>query len=186
MEEPLSEHPYPPPDYARYRRRKVWLTTRERVLQRDSRRCFRCAGPAEVVHHRSYAPDVIVGAADEWLISLCHGCHENVEFDDAGFRRSWLEKERSLITPDRGTDIPEPAVDLRRRSTPRPAGWERMTKLRQQAWNQRAAQLINERRKRNPSSDWYATRAEAETAAFEILGAAPRHAITLSRPLGPA
>jgi hypothetical protein len=34
-----------------------------------------------VVHHRSYAKEVMDGLCDERLISLCHNCHGRIEFE---------------------------------------------------------------------------------------------------------
>ncbi len=95
----LLEHQRPPPGYEKYLRRKLWKTIRARILERDGGRCLRCGGGADEVHHRSYAPEVMDGRADEWLVSLCSGCHTVVEFDDAGGWRPWAEKERVLFTP---------------------------------------------------------------------------------------
>jgi hypothetical protein len=174
MDEPLPIDQRPPTDYMKYLRRKLWKVIRARVLARDGGRCFRCKGRAEEVHHRSYALDVMEGRADEFLISLCRGCHDVVEFEDAGNRRSWAEKERVLNTPDAGTDIPEPTVTIRRgrdwQFDP-PPEWKRMTIVRRWIWMRRSQQLYEEeRRKRRLLSETiFENRASAELAAAAIL-----------------
>ena len=174
IDPPQSNHTTPPDSYEKYRRRKLWKTIRNRVLSRDGQ-CMRCTGKAEVVHHRSYAPEVMQGLADEYLVSLCHGCHTVVEFDDSGNYRPWQEEESVLLTPDTGKDFPEPEVDLRRSYTPKPLGWERMSNLRQVGWYQRNSELLEAKRRKRPKSivTYHTDRTSAEAAAFEILDRIP-------------
>lgn len=170
-------HQSPPQDYTKYLRRKLWKTIRARILARDGGLCLRCNGGGEEVHHRSYAPEVMEGLADEWLVSLCGGCHTVVEFDDAGGWRSWAEKERVLFTPDTGTDIPEPGVNprLRQWRFEPPVEWARMSSVRRVIWMRRSRELYLESRKarRLPTEILHANRAAAEAAAFVILDEHP-------------
>jgi hypothetical protein len=168
-------HQSPPQNYAKYRRRKLWKTIRTRVLGRDRGRCFRCCGKADVVHHRSYGPEVMEGLADEYLISLCDGCHTVVEFDDEGNWRPWSEKERVLLTPDTRTDFPEPVIDLRRKYTPRPPEWERMNNVQRVGWLRRKYELQEAKRKKRPRpiTTHFKSRRAAESAAFKVLDKIP-------------
>lgn len=168
----------PPDDYENYRKRKLWKTIRDRVFERDRRKCRRCYGPAEVVHHRSYAPEVMEGNADEWLVSLCHGCHTVVEFEDSNVRRLWPEKERVLWTPDMQIDFPEPVIDLRRWQIGyalRPKGWERMNINQKNGWERRRDELVAERRKksRRLTTHYFPSRKAAEAEAYRVLDAHP-------------
>jgi hypothetical protein len=135
-----------PQDYRDYLASPLWRRIRRRVLKRDGKRCARCGGEAVVVHHRSYAPRVLDGLADEWLASLCEGCHHIVEFDDFGRRRTDQERERCLLQPDARTDFPEPKVDLRFRYQKEPPGWERMTALQRTAYRTRAYEMFLEKK----------------------------------------
>ena len=115
------------------------------------------------------------GLADECLVSLCHGCHAVVEFDDAGNYRSWHEEERVLLTLDTGKDFTELEVDLRRSYTQKPPGWERMSNLRQVGWYRRNSELLEVKRRKRPKPivKYYKDRTSAEAAAFEILDRIP-------------
>jgi len=121
-------------DYDNYRSRALWKRIRERILERDDRTCRRCKGEATVVHHRSYSEVVLKGEDDEQLVSLCEGCHEVVEFDDSGVRRSDTEKESILAQPCGRYDYPAIKVDLRLKSTAYPALWPRMNWWQRRGW----------------------------------------------------
>jgi hypothetical protein len=170
-------HQSAPLDYQKYLRRKLWKTIKERVLDRDSWKCFRRGGGAAVVHHRSYAPEVMQGLADEYLVSLCDGCHAVVHKDDAGRWRLWAEAEAALSTSGHRTDFPEPLVDLRRMHTPYPVEWARMTRIQRQAWGNRVEELTAEKRKKRksgPTTAYFSSREAAEAEAFKILDQNPR------------
>ena len=67
--------------YAAYLKSQLWWTIRARVLKRDGNRCQACPNRARIVHHKSYAKDVMDGRNDAELVSLCHACHEDIELD---------------------------------------------------------------------------------------------------------
>jgi hypothetical protein len=167
-----------PEDYKRYRRRKLWLTIRERIWERDGHRCVRCSGKATIVHHRTYDPEVMAGRADEGLVSLCDGCHTVVHYNEVGEWRSWEEAEKILATFDGNALFPEPVVDLRLRNTPRPAEWERMSALQRSGWIRRAHEIRTSKRKirskHNPTVAHYPTSDAAEKAAHAILDTHPQ------------
>lgn len=175
---PRRRDQVPPDDYENYRKRKLWKAIRDRIFERDRCKCRRCYGPAEVVHHRSYACEVMEGNADEWLVSLCHGCHTVVEFDDFNVRRSWPEKERVLWTPDMRIDFPEPVIDLRRWQIGyalHPKSWERMNINQQSGWERRRDELVSERQKksRRSTTHYFPSREAAEAEAYRVLDAHP-------------
>ncbi len=67
-------------DYAEYLQSPLWKLIRERVLIRDDWECQMCGKQADVVHHKSYKPEVLAGKKDSELVSLCFGCHNDIEF----------------------------------------------------------------------------------------------------------
>lgn len=131
-----------PPGYELYLRRKLWKTIKARVLERDAHKCVRCGGKADIVHHRTYDQAVLDGLADEWLKSLCDGCHTVVHYDERGFWRSWQEAERVLATPEICTDFPEPVVRLNQAWPVFPDNWKRMSVVQQSRWYQRRHEIL--------------------------------------------
>jgi hypothetical protein len=136
----LSSEHEPPPDYEKYRRQVLWKRIKARILERDAGTCRRCEGRASVVHHRSYADKVMRGEADEWLVSLCDGCHTVVHRDERGVWRTWEESERVLATPDAARSYSRPVIDLRRKWPEPPPEWERMNAHQRAGWHREAYQ----------------------------------------------
>lgn len=134
----------PPEDYQRYLRRILWTRTiKPRVLERDANTCRRCCGRATLVHHRLYTDAVMRGDADEWLVSLCDGCHTVVHFDDRNSWRTWEDQEVVLATPDTDRGFPKPKIDLRRRGAlVRPPNWGRMNSHQRTGWNEEARRQL--------------------------------------------
>jgi hypothetical protein len=113
-----------PYEYAKYLQSKKWKRIRRRVLKRDGRLFRRCGGRATLVHHRSYAPEVLAGDNDEQLASLCEGCHTVIHYDEFGAKRTPEETDRlllrsatTLISPPRKSTCAEIGRS-RRRSGP--------------------------------------------------------------------
>ncbi len=123
--------------YDDYRKSSLWRKIRRRVLKRDGNICLRCGGKAIMVHHRSYAEEVLAGNNDDDLASICEGCHNFISCDDAGRKRSAKETERLLLLRDESTNFPPPKVDLRLQSQPPkyPPEWGRMSAVQRSAWN---------------------------------------------------
>jgi hypothetical protein len=89
-----------------------------------------------MVHHRSYAEDVMLGKNDDQLASICEGCHTIIHYDDSGRERLPEEWDRILLTKDEGASFPPPKVDMRRTShIALPPEWPRMTAVQRGAWN---------------------------------------------------
>ena len=124
---------------------KLWQKIRRRVLKRDKKTCAFCRGNATVVHHRSYERDVLEGNADHMLVSLCRACHDYIHIDDIGCRRTMEESDCILIEKNPPTHIPEPILDLRRKSA-YPPEWSRMNSIQREAWVTRNHSLRKERR----------------------------------------
>ena len=67
--------------YADYLASAEWKLIRSRVLDRDGHECQGCDMRAVVVHHMSYDNKTLAGDNDSMLVSLCNGCHQEIEFD---------------------------------------------------------------------------------------------------------
>lgn len=163
-----------PPGCELYLRRKLWKVIKARVLERDAHKCVRCGGKASIVHHRTYDQAVLDGLADEWLKSLCDGCHTVVHYDERGYWRSWQEAEHVLATPEICTDFPEPVVRLNQAWPVFPDNWQRMRVVQQSRWYERRHEiLLNKRAVRDfagkPIVTLYKTNEDAVSVANIIL-----------------
>lgn len=145
LESPVSSDDVMMMDYHRvYLSSKLWGKIKRRVLKRDNKTCIFCEGKATIVHHRSYDREVLQGNADHMLASLCMACHNYIHIDDTGNRRSMEETDRILLQKSPPTDIPDPILDLRKKS-PRPPEWHRMNSIQRKAWIFRNNKLREER-----------------------------------------
>jgi len=65
-------------DYYRndYLKSDAWKRKRYIVMKRDNWRCVYCGAKATQVHHKKYAKFSIGKEPIEWLVSICHSCHE--------------------------------------------------------------------------------------------------------------
>ena len=133
-------------DYqGQYLRSSRWRRIRKRVLERDARVCQSCGGQGNVVHHRSYAREVLEGNDDSMLTTVCSGCHELIHFDDKGLKRTDAECDRLLLAGQLQKEIPEIKIDLRATSPPIPVSWSRMTAVQRNLWLQTYTQRRREK-----------------------------------------
>jgi 5-methylcytosine-specific restriction endonuclease McrA len=128
-------------EYPEYLKSNLWKRIKRRVLKRDGKVCQLCAGPGNVVHHRSYDAEVLQGQADYLLVTLCEGCHCLVHFDDSGQKRTAADVHRICGTFQLQREFSEPTVDLRLRSRKNPNGWERLTAVQRRLWQERHIEL---------------------------------------------
>ena len=119
-------------EYEDYRRTKLWKGISASVLSRDKGMCMRCGGKADLVHHMDYSDPVMLGKADENLVSLCEGCHEVIHFDSIGNKRS--QAEWGNVLSDMSFNEKPPKVDLRL-TVSKPAVWKRLTALQKKEWS---------------------------------------------------
>ena len=82
--------------YAKYLTSKAWARLRAKVLRRDEWRCVTCGEQATQVHHRSYDIRTMDGGRLDALVSLCHACHEWVEWD--GNRKTRTDEKEERLT----------------------------------------------------------------------------------------
>ena len=125
----------------------LWRKIKKRVLARDSRRCSFCNGPAQVVHHRSYAREVLEGTADEMLASLCNPCHNYLHFDDSGRKRDLKEVDELLSSKCPPCHFPQPLSDLRLDPLRHlPPEWSRLNQIQRKGWLKKTAEIRHTRR----------------------------------------
>jgi hypothetical protein len=74
--------------YRDYLRSPLWSKIRRRVFGRDEGKCRICGERGEQVHHQSYDARTLKGKTIKRLLLLCRRCHEEVEVDGLGRKRS--------------------------------------------------------------------------------------------------
>ena len=124
----------------------LWARIKRRVLKRDQKLCQSCGGRGIIVHHRSYAAEVLRGEADEMLATVCEPCHNNIHFKPDGTKRGEAEWDAVFIAGQHQRDFPEPKIDLRRARPIPPPEWQTMTALQRGLWRQRVQALTLEKR----------------------------------------
>lgn len=125
---------------------KIWGKIKRRILKRDKKICFLCGGSGSIVHHKSYEREVLEGNADHMLITVCDGCHNIIHFNENGSKRSAEDQEIILSTKQLQIEIPEPKIDLRRRSPIKPPEWPRMTAIQRTLWHEKVLILTCEKK----------------------------------------
>lgn len=120
--------------YGDYLKSDEWAEIRARKLARHPE-CMLCNKPAEVVHHLDYEMGTLLGLQNSSLVCLCHACHELIEVDSKGRKRSlklantelyrlaeelgrekWIQdRDSSRIADTRRQHGPEKAAKLRKR-----------------------------------------------------------------------
>ena len=133
---------------------KLWAKIRRRVLKRDQKVCQSCGGRGSLVHHRSYERDVLEGKADHMLATVCEGSHDRIHFDDHGLKRPEGEWDAVFLAGQHQIEFPEPTIDLRLKTQPRPNGWGRMTARQKGRWTHRVNVLICEKHIAKGHAHW--------------------------------
>lgn len=83
--------------YESYLRGDLWKAIRWRVMEDQHWQCWSCENQAQLVHHRRYTRDVLLGLNVKPLIALCVGCHDYGEFDPySGEKRRLLQANAAL------------------------------------------------------------------------------------------
>src|SRR5262249_6499441 len=82
-------------EYDRYMRSPAWHVFRQRVFERDERRCVLCNSEEELqAHHRTYVRFTHERLSD--CTTLCKGCHEDVT--DRQRRLKYATGKRPAVT----------------------------------------------------------------------------------------
>ncbi len=95
-ERPRATDPMQMDYQSEYLASSLWRRIKRRVLNRDAHTCQLCGGRGTVVHHRSYAREVMEGKDDALLTTVCDHCHHRVHFTECGARRTAAESEDYL------------------------------------------------------------------------------------------
>lgn len=96
--------------YAEYLDSALWRDIRFRVF-RANQHC-RCGKPATEVHHSDYSLETMQGFAMENLHSICRDCHQSIEFDADGRKRTLDEANTALHRIGRRIVPPEERITL--------------------------------------------------------------------------
>lgn len=82
--------------YQSYLESDLWESIRSRAMKKGKKLCAVCKNAAIEVHHKSYSEDVLSGKNISLLICLCRTCHDLIEFDSRGSKRTLSEANRAL------------------------------------------------------------------------------------------
>jgi hypothetical protein len=82
--------------YRDYLKSDDWKRIRAEVMATDPL-CILCERRAEVLHHSQYTVDVLLGLNNSRLAPLCHRCHERIEIDELGKKRSMSDANHILF-----------------------------------------------------------------------------------------
>ena len=74
--------------YEDYLLSNLWKRIRAKVLDRDERECRLCGVTSYMVHHLDYKKDTLLGKSFTGLVTICQLCHNKVEFNRYGEKRS--------------------------------------------------------------------------------------------------
>lgn len=76
--------------YSEYLASPVWRALRKKVYAEKGRSCVLCGGDATELHHNRYHANDLTGETTRFIVPICRGCHESIEFD--GSRKVTLEE----------------------------------------------------------------------------------------------
>jgi hypothetical protein len=80
--------------YREYLQSYLWLEVRARAWMTHGKECRICKRRrATVLHHLTYDVEVLMGYDLDKLVPLCYHCHEEVEVDEMGEKRSLPEAQ---------------------------------------------------------------------------------------------
>ncbi len=81
--------------YKKYLLSPLWRQIKKRVCKPGTE-CVVCEREATEVHHKEYSEKVLLGEDDSKLVPLCRWCHQFLEFDDRGEKRT-LDQANSVL-----------------------------------------------------------------------------------------
>lgn len=80
--------------YTDYLNSSLWMGIRHRCFKTMPNCCI-CSQETEVIHHRRYDRDILLGKSAAGLIPLCHTCHDVIELD--GRKKLSLEEANTKL-----------------------------------------------------------------------------------------
>lgn len=78
-------------NYQEYLSSDLWKAIRRKVFYKCGNKCKLCQKEANVIHHKGYGKNILLGLMLDPLIPLCHSCHSKVEFHPDNTKRSLME-----------------------------------------------------------------------------------------------
>jgi len=75
-------------NYREYLRSNLWRSLRKDAFRIFGKKCIRCRGKANQIHHRSYTYEALQGLWPKHLVPVCARCHKFAEYRDDGSKRS--------------------------------------------------------------------------------------------------
>lgn len=116
--------------YAEYLLSDLWRQIRDRAFSAHGDTCVLCGKRAHVLHHLSYSLETLTGGDLSGLVPLCNRCHEEVEVDGGGAKRSFRDAltQFNQMLLNQSNKIPAPPGRSRPRHKGRgrgrwPGGW---------------------------------------------------------------
>jgi rubrerythrin len=82
--------------YQQYLDSRLWKEIKQKVFELRGNICKVCCKEADILHHRHYHKDVLLGRSYSGLVPLCNGCHYKIEFTSQKVKRS-LDKANDRL-----------------------------------------------------------------------------------------
>ena len=85
--------------YPDYLASDLWAEIRERVLDRDGRKCRFCGDAANQAHHGNYTNAALSGKSIDGIRSVCGSCHKFIEIKQDGSKSAFksMRKRTKLL-----------------------------------------------------------------------------------------
>lgn len=82
--------------YKEYLNSPLWDRVRTSIFMLADRKCKLCGSKAQVVHHKDYSKQTLLGFRPHNLVALCEACHTKIEFHDNGKKRTQKETNKEF------------------------------------------------------------------------------------------
>mgnify|MGYP003945754463 CR=1 FL=1 len=82
--------------YGAYLASDLWKSIRIEVFRLKGQRCSLCGNLAFQVHHTDYCMETLLGTDLSGLAPICEPCHDEVEVDEDGDKRTGAESQRKF------------------------------------------------------------------------------------------
>lgn len=134
--------------YSEYLQSDLWKMIRREKLKKYQK-CLLCTENSQVVHHLNYNVETLVGKNHSALVCLCHTCHEIIEIDVHGQKRSLEEANKTLrFLADKNGYTPNVVKRIHKSKK------KKKNKQPQQQLSKRAKKELERERKMEQAMDW--------------------------------
>lgn len=82
--------------YEEYLGSELWARIKAAGFETHGTTCLVCGNKANCLHHVHYEEPLLRGDTVRGLVPICRGCHQTVEFDEDGAKRSIREAKVKL------------------------------------------------------------------------------------------